>query len=255
MTELKKFKKDQLMVKIFDKRESMGEKAAADVGERMIKLLESKKYINMVFAAAPSQNEFLEALVNYKGIDWSRVNAFHLDEYLGLDEKSPKKFAHFLNKKIFKKVNFNNVYYIDIKDNNIEDLILRYSKLLKNNPLDIACIGIGENGHIAFNDPHVANFADPNNIKKIDLDEKSRKQQVHDNCFDKLSNVPKKALTMTIPAIISANYIYCIVPDENKKEAVYKTIKKDIDTACPASILRSHQRSILYLDKQASELL
>lgn len=174
---------------------------------------------------------------------------------MGLDNKSPQKFGNFLDRKIFEKVNFNNIYYIDVKGENIENLILRYSNLLKNNPLDIACIGIGENGHIGFNDPHVAKFADPENIKQVNLDEKCRMQQVHDDCFDKLEDVPKEALTMTIPTITSADYIFCVVPTDSKKKAVNKTIKGDIDTSCPASVLRSHQRSVLYLDKDASKLI
>ncbi len=248
-------KKDQLEVKILNNTKKMGEKAAQNVADKMKEIIAEKGTVNMVFAAAPSQNEFLEALTNKKGIDWSNVVAFHLDEYVGLDYDSPNKFSSYLNQHLFDKVDLKEVYYIDQKETEIEELVNRYTKLLKANPIDIACIGIGENGHIAFNDPHVADFTDPMNFKLVDLDQECREQQVNDGCFISVDKVPTHALTMTVPSIISANYIYCMVPSSSKSQAVKDAIQGEITADCPASVLRSHQRSILYLDSDAAELI
>lgn len=252
---MNKFNKDQLEIQIYKNKESMGKSSADQVANKIKELLAKKEEINMVFAAAPSQNEFLENLKDHTEIDWNHINAFHLDEYIGLDYNSTKKFGNYLDEHIFNHLDFNKIYYIDKEKIKINELIKRYSRILKDNPIDIACIGIGENGHIAFNDPPVANFTDPKNFKKVKLDHKCRMQQVHDDCFTDINEVPEYALTMTVPAIYSSDYIYCIVPTNNKAEAVYKALNNRIDESCPASILRSHQRSVLYLDQEAAELL
>jgi glucosamine-6-phosphate deaminase len=252
---MREFKKDQLIVRIYKNRRIMGEKAARDVAERIKEIASRKETVNMVFAAAPSQDDFLKFLVNDNSIDWSKVAAFHLDEYVGLDYDSPKKFGFYLNEHLFKKVNLKQVYYIDRANEGIKETVSRYSELLRKNPMDIACIGIGENGHIAFNDPHVADFTDTVNFKVVKLDQKCRQQQVNDGCFKSIDKVPTHALTMTIPAILSADYIYTVVPTSSKSKAVEKTINGPIEPACPASILRSHQRAFLYLEEEAAELL
>ena len=255
MAKIKEFIKDQLLVKIFENREKMGKNAAQDVAKKIAEIIGEKGKLNIVFAAAPSQNEFLDELAKCNNIDWDKITAFHMDEYIGLVYDAPQKFGNYLNEHIFDKVNFGRVYYIDKKGKNVKELIIRYSDLLKEHPIDIICMGIGENGHIAFNDPHVANFTDNKIIKMVNLDQKCRMQQVHDKCFSSLGEVPTHALTMTIPNFCAANYLYCIVPTKNKSKAVERTINGKIDSSCPASILRCHQRAILYLDEEAAELL
>jgi len=255
MAKIKKFVKDQLLVKIFENREKMGENAAQDVAKKIAEIIGEKGKLNIVFAAAPSQNEFLDELVKCNNIDWDKITAFHMDEYIGLVYDAPQKFGNYLNEHIFDKVNFGKIYYIDEKEKNIKELIARYSGLLKEHPIDIICMGIGENGHIAFNDPHVANFTDHEIVKMVNLDQKCRMQQVHDKCFSSLEEVPTHALTMTIPNFCAADYLYCIVPNKNKSKAVERAINGKIDSSCPASILRCHQRAILYLDEEAAELL
>ena len=255
MAKIKGFVKDQLLVKIFENREKMGKNAAQDVAKKIAEIIGEKGKLNIVFAAAPSQNEFLDELAKCNNIDWDKITAFHMDEYIGLVYDAPQKFGNYLNEHIFDKVNFGRVYYIDKKGKNVKELIIRYSDLLKEHPIDIICMGIGENGHIAFNDPHVANFTDNKIIKMVNLDQKCRMQQVHDKCFSSLGEVPTHALTMTIPNFCAANYLYCIVPTKNKSKAVERTINGKIDSSCPASILRCHQRAILYLDEEAAELL
>lgn len=255
MDKIKEFIKNQLLVKIFKNREEMGKNVSQDVAKKISEIIGEKGKVNIVFAAAPSQNEFLDELVKCNNINWDKITAFHMDEYVGLDYDAPQKFGNYLNEHIFNKVNFGKVYYIDEKGKSPEELIIRYSDLLKKHPIDIICMGIGENGHIAFNDPYVANFADPEIVKIVNLDQKCRMQQVHDKCFKSLEEVPTHALTMTIPNLFVANYIYCIVPTKNKSKAVERTINGKIDSSCPASILRCHQRTILYLDNEAASLL
>lgn len=243
----------KLKVKVYKDRMEMGGAAAGEMSDVLIKLLKEKDEVNVIFAAAPSQNEFLEALVHTKGIDWNRVNAFHMDEYLGFDEKAPQRFGNFLEEKIFGKVPFKTVNYIDGNADDPEREGLRYAGLLRQYPVDIVCMGIGENGHVAFNDPHVARFDDDVTVKLVELDEKSRKQQVNDGCFSRIDDVPTHALTLTIPALISGKYIFCIVPDKTKKKAVARTITGGIDETCPASILRTHDRAVLYIDRNSAD--
>lgn len=255
MTQIHCFNKDQLLVKIFKDKETMANKAANEVSKQLKNIISQKKEATMVFAAAPSQNEFLYELTKKKDIDWKKVIALHLDEYIGLKDNLPQKFKTYLKENLFNKVKFREVRFIDQQGQSPEEEVEKYSKMLKKHPIDIACIGIGENGHIAFNDPHVADFADPENIKLVNLDKQCRQQQVNDGCFKTFEEVPKQAITMTIPSIMAANYIFCVVPNKNKSRAVYDCIKGKIDVSCPASVLRSHQRAILYLDKEAATLL
>jgi len=248
MSVLKEFTADKLAVKVMETRAAMGVIAGSEIADRIRELQGVKDEINIIFAAAPSQNEVLETLVNAKGIDWSKVNAFHMDEYVGLPSSAPQGFGNFLKSRIFSKLNFRSVSYIDGCAENLEDECIRYSELLKNNPIDIVCMGIGENGHIAFNDPWVAEFNDKMIVKAVELDEVCRQQQVNDGCFEKLSDVPQKALTLTIPTLMSGKYIFCSVPAKTKAQAVQNTVKGEISEKCPATILRKHKNAILYCD-------
>jgi glucosamine-6-phosphate deaminase len=243
---------DKLKVKVYENRTVMGRTAAVEMSAVLKKLLMEKGEVNIIFAAAPSQNEFFDALADIKGIDWTRVNAFHMDEYIGLDEKAPQGFGNFLRARIFSKVPFKTVNYIDGNACDPEKECIRYANLLKQYPADIVCMGIGENGHIAFNDPHVARFDDDLLVKVVELDDRSRNQQVNDDCFDKISDVPTHAITLTVPALFSAKYIFCMVPDSSKAKAVERTINGKVDESCPASILKTHDRAALYLDKNSA---
>ncbi|SEF52577.1 glucosamine-6-phosphate deaminase [Parabacteroides chinchillae] len=249
------FTKDELTVEIYSTRREMGESAAKEVSSCIHKLLQEKDEINMIFAAAPSQNEFLEALTADTTIEWTKINAFHMDEYIGLKQDAPQGFGNFLKERLFDRIPFKSVSYIDGQTTLPHVECARYSKLLKDYPVDIVCLGIGENGHIAFNDPHVADFNDPRLVKVVSLDEKCRMQQVHDGCFSNLSEVPTHAFTLTIPALVSARFMYCIVPAKTKSQAVYNTINGEISEICPASILRRKQGATLYLDADSASLL
>lgn len=202
---MKSFKKDKLDVKIYPTRNEMGKSAAADIKACILALLSKKDSINMIFAAAPSQNEVLASLAEDKEIPWNRVNAFHMDEYIGLSADAPQGFGMFLKAHIFGIADFGSVSYIDITAPDAEAECERYAKILEQHPIDIVVMGIGENGHIAFNDPPVADFNDPRTVKPVVLDEICRNQQVHDGCFEKIDDVPKMAITLTVPMLFSGN--------------------------------------------------
>ena len=248
------FKADKLSVNIYDTRKNMGAAAAADIAACIKELLGRKSEIYMIFAAAPSQNEMLEALIADKEIEWNRVHALHMDEYVNLPSDAPQGFGNFLRRAIFDRVPFASVNLIGT-DADSEATCRRYDALLAANKVDIVCMGIGENGHIAFNDPHVADFNDPCRIKKVDLDQKCRQQQVNDGCFETIDQVPTHALTLTIPTLYNVENIFCVVPAATKAEAVNNTVNGPVSEKCPASILRTHDNAVLYTDSDSASLL
>ena len=252
---LKNFKQDNLLCKVYNTRKEMGMAAAEDVHNKIMELLSEKETINMIFAAAPSQNEVLESLVEKADIPWNRINAFHMDEYIGLSDDAPQRFGNFLRNAIFDKVPFKNVYLIDSSTSSPDVECERYTELLKNHPVDIVCLGIGENGHIAFNDPDVADFHDTALIKVVELDDICRQQQVNDGCFKQIDDVPKTALSLTIPALTSGTYMFCVVPAATKANAVNNTVNGPINEKCPASILRTHENAILYCDSDSGKYI
>ncbi|EGD47017.1 Glucosamine-6-phosphate deaminase [Ruminiclostridium papyrosolvens DSM 2782] len=251
MPENKEYMAGNLKVKIFNSREALGKEAAIEAAVAIKRVLEQKKEVNIIFAAAPSQNEFLSALIADVEIPWGSINAFHMDEYINLDYEAPQGFGNFLRQRLFEKVDFKSVHYLDGNAEDIEAECRRYSRLLQEYPTDIVCMGIGENGHIAFNDPHVANFDDKYLVKVASLDLKCRTQQVNDGCFASLDEVPVNAVTLTIPALTAADCIFCMVPGRTKADAVYGTVLGEVTENCPASILQRHKNAILYIDKES----
>ena len=252
---LKQFMTDELNVKVFENRTAMGADAARDVAEEMRRLLAEKERINMIFAAAPSQSDFLAALVEEKDIDWKRVNVFHMDEYIGIGNDHPQSFAKFVKTHVADKFRVGAFYPLNGACKSVAEECARYEKLLRDFPVDIVCMGIGENGHIAFNDPGVADFTDPVLVKTAKLDEVCRNQQVNDGCFPTIDDVPKYAMTLTVPALVSAPKLFCIVPAPTKAKAVKATLQGEITDLCPATILRTRKDSVLYLDRDSAALL
>ena len=247
-------KVDNLTVKKFETRAEMGAVAAADITAAINALLAKKTEINMIFAAAPSQNDVLQSLVE-SNVDWSRVNAFHMDEYIGLPRTAPQGFGNFLVDHIFGKVPFKSVNLINCAAEDAQAECDRYEAMLKANPVDIIILGIGENGHIAFNDPWVANFNDDRLVKIVELDDVCRQQQVNDGCFATIDDVPKTAMTLTCPVFIQAPQLFCIVPAITKAKAVKRTLEGAINEECPATVLRNHPDAVLYLDAASASLL
>lgn len=248
-------KSESLDVRIFENRQVMGNAAAAAVIERIKDLLAVKEEVNIIFAAAPSQNEVLGSLSVSENIGWSRVNAFHMDEYIGLEADAPQGFGNFLKERLFSKLPFKSVHYLNGQAERTEDECERYASLLKSFPTDLVCMGIGENGHIAFNDPPVADFHDKYSVKVVELDAVCRQQQVNDGCFKTLEDVPLTALTLTIPALVAATYVYCVVPGPAKAEAVYNTLYKQPNEKYPSTILRSHSNCVFFLDEPSASLI
>jgi len=253
MTTLDKSTFNPLAIHVAQSRSAMGAHAAADIAREVRSCLGNQPGVRMIFAAAPSQGEMLAALCLEKEIDWSRVTAFHMDEYLGLPAVAPQRFGLWLRRAIFDRLPFAAVHLIEPGHDPVQTAAA-YAAQLNAAPIDIVCCGIGANGHLAFNDPP-ADFDDPLTVKVVALDAQCRQQQVDDRCFAALSEVPTRALTITVPGLLAARAIFCTVPGAMKKDAVRRTLLGPIDPMCPASALRTHPRCALYLDpKSASEV-
>lgn len=253
-TEIKELLRGNLRIRICHSRRSLGKEAAQSAAQAINQLLTRKEEINILFAAAPSQNEFLAALQKYD-LPWQRIHALHMDEYVGLKADAPQRFGNFLKQHIFNSIPFKSVNYLFKEGKTPEEICIAYEQTLQEHPLDIVCMGIGENGHIAFNDPHVARFDDPQSVKIVSLDEVCRMQQVHDGCFSGIDEVPRHAITVTIPVMLKAAYIFCMVPGKAKANAVRDTLYGAVSTACPASILRTHPHATLYCDLDSASQL
>lgn len=251
MPETRSFHVDRLCVRIFDTRQEMGAQAAREAADALRAVLAAKSTASVVFAAAPSQNEFLAALCEAPGIDWPRVHAFHMDEYIGLPGEAPQRFARFLKDRLFDRLPFGRVSLLDGTARDPQAECARYAALLAADPPDIVCLGIGENGHIAFNDPPDARFDDPQTVRIVTLDEACRIQQVHDGCFATLAQVPTHAVTLTIPALVAASALFCVVPAITKAAAVHATLEGPVTEGVPATILRRHPAAVLYLDRDS----
>ncbi|MBA2319793.1 MAG: 6-phosphogluconolactonase [Deltaproteobacteria bacterium] len=238
---------DRLSVEAHADRAALGLAAGSAVAARIRELLGAQERVRMVFAAAPSQNELLAVLAAAPALEWSRVTAFHMDEYVGLRASDHRAFGHYLVTHLFEQAAPGAVHLID-GTASPEEECERYASLLLSNAIDIVCLGIGENGHLAFNDPPHVDFDDATPMKMVALAPASRRQQVHDGCFASLADVPTHALTLTVPALLAAREAYCCVPGASKRAAVERTLRGTIDPACPASILRRHECARLYLD-------
>jgi glucosamine-6-phosphate deaminase len=252
---INRFEIDKAKIQVYETRQIMGKAAGEAIANAIRKLLKQQNEVVMIFAAAPSQVEMLNTLTQQSGIEWNRIITFHLDEYVGLPQDAQQSFRTFLKQNIFGIVQPKMVHYIQSDAEDPLEECLRYENLLRQSPIDIACIGIGENGHIAFNDPHVANISDPNLAKVVQLAEASRQQQVNDSCFLALEEVPREAITVTIPTILGSKAIFCVVPSSTKAEAVREGFLGAVTSQCPASLLRTHPNTTVFLDQDAAGML
>jgi glucosamine-6-phosphate deaminase len=243
-----------LDVRQYADRATLGAAASRLVADSLRRTIAASGEARAVFACAPSQNEFLAALIA-ETVDWSRVVVFHMDEYVGLSAAHPASFRGFLHGHLISRIAPPKAVHLIRADEDIGAECQRYGALLAEKPIDLVCMGIGENGHLAFNDPPVADFRDPQLIKPVALDAACRRQQVNDGCFPAFDAVPTHALTLTIPALVGAREISCVVPGERKALAVRATLLGPITTDCPASILRTHPRAVLHIDDAAASLL
>lgn len=249
------FRADNLNVYIYESRLKMGKAAAAVIAAEIRRAIQERGKAVVILASAPSQNEFLADLAEAPDIDWSQVTAFHLDEYLGMDERAPQSFRRFLIDRLVNKVPLREFHGLrgDAPDGVGE--ANRYAQLLLDNPPDLAVLGIGENGHLAFIDPPFCDFNDPQVVKVVELDEVCRNQQVNDGAFTALDEVPRHALSLTIPTLMARPKLFAIAPGPAKRQAIRSTIEEPVSTRCPASILRTHQDAHLFIDHDSAEFL
>lgn len=250
---LKTLNTECLTTYVYDTRDSMGAAAAEYAVRSIKKVIEEKGSANVIFAAAPSQNETLAHLLA-SDLDFTRIHAFHMDEYLGLSIEDEQSFARYLFDHVFSHAPFASVEYLPATLD-ADAACSTYSELLRKNPPDVVLMGIGENGHIAFNDPPVADFDDPRLVKPVALDDVCRMQQVHDGCFPDFDSVPQYALTLTVPALMSARYLVCTVPAPTKANAVKAMLTGEYGEVCPATALRKHTGAVMFLDKDSAALV
>jgi glucosamine-6-phosphate deaminase len=242
---------EELLVSVYRTNEKMGQAAAEEAAETIRQAIAATGVANAIFATGNSQLTFL-AVLRQMEIDWSKVNIFHMDEYVGIDPQHPASFPNFLQRHLLDHVEPRAFYPVRAPRENTEGACRDYEELLRTHPADLCAMGIGENGHIAFNDPPFADFDDPVWAKVVKLDERSRLQQVGEGHFAGLDEVPTHAVTLTIPALLSAKRVLCIVPEARKAEAVYYALKGPITEECPASILRRASHAHLLLDRDSA---
>ncbi len=243
---------NNIKVKVYENAQELGRAAAEDTSSYLQSVQEPM--VNLLFSTGASQFTFMDGLKT-QTIDWSRVIAFHLDEYKGMSPEHPASFRLWIRERIEKVFRPNKVEYIQGDAADVEGECERYAQLIEANPIELGFIGIGENGHIAFNDPPVADFEDEFLVKVVQLDDACRRQQLGEGWFKALEDVPEEALTLTVPAILRCKKIISVVPDGRKAQAVHDALKGPISTKCPASILRTHADVTLYLDRDSASLI
>ncbi len=254
-TTVREFIVDALPVRVYARLEEMAVAAAHAAHHCLRTAVERQGRAVAILASATSQVKFLEALTGLGGLDWSRVTLFHMDEYLGISDQHPASFRRFTREHVVEKVKAGTCHYVAGDALEPFQECERYAGLLRAQPIDLCCLGIGENGHIAFNDPAVADFNDPRLVKIVKLDEACRRQQVGEGAFPTFDAVPQYAFTLTIPTLCAAKRLICVVPERRKAEAVRNALRGPIHTSCPASILRRQPHATLYLDAESASLL
>jgi glucosamine-6-phosphate deaminase len=248
------FEVEALTVHVDDVDE-MARDAAIDAADAIRSAIADRGVANVMLATGNSQLAFLVELIRIPDVEWNRVRAFHMDEYVGVAASHSASFQRYMRERVAAHLPVMEFHYIDGDAPDPEAEAARYAALLGENPLDLTCAGIGENGHLAFNDPPVADFDDPLDVKVVALDEASRRQQVGEGHFATLDDVPTHAITVTIPALLRAERVLVIVPELRKAAAVRTALYGPISTACPASILRRQENATLFLDLESSTLL
>jgi glucosamine-6-phosphate deaminase len=238
-----------------DDDDVMARDAALEARGAIESAISARGEANVMLATGNSQLAFFGELIRLPGIAWDRVRAFHMDEYVGLESSHTASFQRYMRERVAAHLPVMEFHYISGAAPDPEAEAERYEALLRRYPLDLCCAGIGENGHLAFNDPPVADFDDPRDVKVVALDDASRRQQVGEGHFAAIEDVPTHAITVTIPALLRAERVLVIVPEARKARAVREALYGPITTACPASILRRQENATLYLDLESSALL
>lgn len=252
---IKTFAVDALSVRVYNSSTELAQDAALLAQNYLQSLITQNGSASVILATGNSPIQFLENLTGLGGVDWSRVTFFHLDEYLGINANHPASFRRYLRDRVEQQVNPLQFHYIE--GDALEPLAEcdRYTQLLNAQPIDLCCLGIGENGHLAYNEPSVANFNDPHSVKLVKLDESTRQHQVEGGDFPYLEAVPQYAFTLTLPMICSAKKILCLVPSEPKRLAVYQMLQGEVSPQFPASVLRTQAQATLFLDVDSAREL
>lgn len=252
---LQQFRIGNAAVKIYASKLAAGQATAIQAAAILKHAISRRRRARLIIGSGNSQEEFIEGLRQSSNIDWEAVELFHMDEYLGMPVSHPASFRHWIKTHLADSVQPGKVHYVQGDAPDPEEECRRYTSLLNEAPIDLSCLGFGENGHIAFNDPHVADFSDPLMVKRIELDERSRLQQIGEGHFPNLNVVPREALTLTCPTLMSARHIVCCVPERRKAEAVRAALEGPLTPACPASLVRTHPSAVIFLDLESASLL
>ena len=255
MTPIKTFTVDALAVRIYGSQPEMADDVAHVAQKKLRETLAAKNSAAVILATGNSQIQFLENLIALGGVDWSKITLFHMDEYLGIDSGHRASFRRYMREKVESRVKPKQFHYLEGDSLLPLDECERYTRLLRAQEIDLCCLGIGENGHLAFNDPPVANFSDPHFVKLVKLDDACKMQQVREGHFSSIDAVNPYAFTLTIPALCSAKKMLCISPEKRKAQAVKDALQGPISTACPASFLRKQSHATLFLDSDSASLL
>lgn len=249
---IQSFPVDALAVRVYENQADLAQDVAAIAQQHLQQTLAAQPTAAVILATGNSQIQFLERLIALGGVDWSRLTLFHMDEYLGIDATHKASFRRYMRERVEQRVKPRQFHYLQGDADQPLNECERYASLLRAQPIDLCCLGIGENGHIAFNDPPVADFADPRPVKLVKLDEACRQQQVGEGHFPNLPAVPQYAFTLTIPTLCSAKRMLCIAPEKRKASAVKNALQGPISTACPASFLRRQPQATLFLDRDSA---
>ena len=246
---------DKLTVEVFDAVPALARAAARDAADAIRGAIDARGEATVMLATGNSQLAFLAELVQISEIAWDRVRAFHMDEYVGLAPTHPASFQRYMRERVASQLPLKEFHYLTGDTGDAQGEAERYARLLAAHPLDLCCCGIGENGHLAFNDPSVADFDDPDDVKIVTLEPESRRQQVDEGHFGSINDVPTHAITVTIPALLRSQRLLAIVPEARKATAVEATLLGPISTACPATVLRRQSHATLYLDAESAALV
>lgn len=242
-------------MRVYAQEEQLAQDAARMVQEHLMQCIAERGQASAILATGNSQIRFLDELIRLGGVDWSKMTLFHMDEYLGIDANHKASFRRYMRERVESRVKPKAFHYIEGDSDQPLNECARYADLLQSQEIDLCCMGVGENGHLAFNDPHVAEFDDWWAIKLVSLDLQCRQQQVNEGHFPSVEEMPRFAYTITIPTLCAVRKVVCIAPEKRKAQAVRKALKEEVSAKCPASYLRTQGHAVLLLDEHSAALL
>lgn len=251
----KSFMVNKASVQVFPSKLAASQAAASKAADILSAVILGKGLARVIVGTGLSQADMIDALIRIEKLDWNQLEIFHMDEYIGMHESHPASFRNWLRTHLVDLVHPKRVHYLNADTADLAKESNRYGELLRSSPIDLCFLGFGENGHIAFNDPHVADFKDPLVVKRVQLDEKCRQQQVGEGSFENLNAIPEEALTITCPLLLSANHVISCVPERRKAEAVRDALEGPLSESCPASLVRTHPKAFIFLDRDSASLL